>query len=101
MLQPVMIVPSSVSRAAPTLKPEKGATACNRASVAVAIKASVRAAERLTGAPRRRFSDAANDALQQAHEVRRDALRGLHHLRVIERLGQHAGSHVRDAGDAE
>src|SRR5918994_4087749 len=98
MLQPVITVPSSVSRAAPTLNPEKGATACNRASLAVAINACVRFAERLTGVPGRRFSDAANDALQQAHEIRCDPTRGLHHLRVIERPGQHAGSHVRDAG---
>src|SRR5215210_1666775 len=98
MLQPVITVPSAVSRAAPTLNPEKGATARVRASRAMAISSCVPAPDGLAGLAGRRFSDAANDPLQQAHEIRADAARGGHHLRVIEGMRQHACSHVRDAG---
>src|SRR4051812_49245609 len=41
-----------------------------------------------------RSSEAANDALQKAHERGGDAGCRRHHLGVIERLRQYAGSHV-------
>src|SRR5579872_734571 len=50
---------------------------------------------------RRRFSELLKNALQQSHELSANAARRLHHLGVIEGLGQYAGRHVGDARDAE
>src|SRR6187200_1921909 len=85
MLQPVTMVPSAVSSAAPTLNPENGATAYSLAWRAAST----------------RRSESANGVLQQAHEIGGHAARGPHHLGVIERLRQHSGGHVGDARDAE
>src|SRR3954469_3778287 len=85
MLQPVMISPVSVSRAAPTLKPEKSATAFSRAARAAAT----------------RRSEPANDPLEERHELALHLLRGFHDFRMVERFREDAGRRVRDARDAE
>ena len=68
------------------MNPENGATARDRACRAAVINVCAPFAGRLTDLCGRRFSEAVNDALQQAHEIGGDAPRGLHDLRVIERL---------------
>ena len=102
MLQPVMTAPSSVSRAAPTLNPGERR---DSPGPGVSRGGDQRPARPL---PRRR-TDLCGVASQRRPMMpssrrmksARDAPRGLHDLRVIERLRQHARSHVRDAGDAE
>src|SRR5688572_13777094 len=85
MLHPEMIVPFAVSTAAPTLKPEKSATACSRAARAAATS----------------WSEPANDALQQRDELPFHLLRGLDHFRMMQRLREDAGRGIRDARDAQ
>src|SRR5687767_13220074 len=85
MLQPVTIVPAAVSSAAPTLKPEKSATAYSRAARAAATRAS----------------EPANDPLEQRNELPFDLLRGFHHFRMMQRFGKHAGGRIGDARDPE
>src|SRR6185503_10603398 len=82
-----MTVPSAASSAAPTLKFENVATAWWRARRAASTSD--------------RWSEAANDVLQQPDELSAYPFRRRHHLVVIERLRQHAGGHVRDARDPE
>src|SRR5262245_61001626 len=94
-LQPVTIVPSSVSSAAPTLKCEYGATACSRARRAAATSAA-RAAS-----TRDERSEPANDALQESDELAAHAARRFHHFVVMQRLWQHTRGHVRDARNAQ
>src|SRR6187399_1350956 len=86
-LQPVMIVPSDVSSAAPTLNPENAAWACRRARRAAAISA--------------RASEPGKDFLQQSDERTAHATGGLHHFLVVEDARQDTSRHVRDARDAE
>src|SRR3954469_22984585 len=102
MLQPVMIIPSAVSSAAPTLNPENRACAFRRAFRAAAINAFVAS---LDGNDVRLLRLAASDTLDNpfkqrderpAHEAGR-----LHHLGVIQRLRQHTRGHVGDARDPE
>src|SRR5262245_35324469 len=81
-----MTTPSDVSRAAPTLKCEKPATACSRARRAAAIRS---------------WLEAANDPLEQADELTSNAPRGFEHRDVIERLRENTGGHVADARDPE
>src|SRR6187402_3458539 len=85
MLQPVMMMPSAVSSAAPTLNFEKSAIACSRARRA---------------APMSR-SESLNDLLQQGDELSTDPACRVHDLVVIERLRQDTRGHVGDARDAE
>src|SRR5688572_2042166 len=80
-----MMSPASVSSAAPTLNPEKSATACSRARRAASTN----------------LSETANDALEQRDELAFDLLRRLHHFRMMQRLREHAGGRVGDARDAE
>src|SRR6478736_7427655 len=80
-----MISPVSVSSAAPTLKCEKSATACSRAARAAATS----------------VSEALNNTLEQRDELPLHLLGGLHHFRVMERLGKNACGGVGNAGDAE
>src|SRR5688500_4576618 len=84
MLQPVTMVPSAVSSAAPTLMPEKAARACRLARRAAATSL-----------------EALNDPLEQGDERSAHATSGLHHFIVVERLRQHASRHVGDARDAQ
>src|SRR5687768_5741752 len=90
-----MIAPVSVSRAAPTLKCEKSATACSRARRAAATSLSTVAFAEV-GA-----SEPANDPLEEGDELPLHLLRCLHDFRMMERLGKHAGGGVGDAGDPE
>ena len=71
MLQPVTIVPSAVSSAAPTLRPEYFARACFRAARAAAIS-----------------SESLNDPLNQTGEHVTHLPRRLEHVRMIDRLRQ-------------
>src|SRR5258706_11802564 len=84
MLQPGMIVPSTVSSAAPTLKCENSACAFRRALRAAAMR-----------------SESLNDPLDQRDERAPHAARCFHDLVVHERLREHTGGHVRDARDAQ
>src|SRR5687767_11982535 len=95
MLQPEMIAPFAVSTAAPTLKPEKSATACSRAARAAATSLSTEASAAADA------SEPANDALQQRDELPFHLLRGLHHFRMMQRLREDAGRGIRDARDAQ
>src|SRR5688572_7005842 len=87
--------PSLVSSAAPTLKPEKSATACSRAARAAATSLSTAALAEVD------FSEAANDALEQTDELALHLLRGFHHFGVMQRFGKHARGGVGDARETE
>src|SRR5215203_4596510 len=93
MLQPVMISSVSVSSAAPTLKPEKSATACWRAPRAAATSLRVEASARA--------SEPGNDPLEQRDELSLYLLRRLHHFRMMERFRKHARRGVGNARDAQ
>src|SRR5215217_5503899 len=96
MLQPVMIVPSAASRAAPTLKPEKRAWAWRRARRAAAIKGGVVLPFGKTRDDRDRRSDALKDAFDQRREGAAYTPGCFHYLIMDQRLRQHASGHVRD-----
>src|SRR6186713_2752560 len=126
-----MIVPSAASRAAPTLNPENRAWALRRAFRAAAINALVESNGPGTGGPtsregsspgrlppspsRRRTrregrpavrdrgdrSDTLDDPFEQRDERPADTTGGFHHLIVDERLRQHPGGHVGDAGNTQ
>src|SRR4051812_27125047 len=104
MLAPVTMVPSSVSSAAPTLKCEKSACAFLRARAAAAISFWADAGRLPLARPSplapRPFLDPFNNPLQQRREGAAHALCRLQHVRMIDRLRQHAGCHVGDARDA-
>src|ERR687890_254094 len=85
MLQPVMIVPSVASSAAPTLNPEKSAAACSRAPRAAATSAS----------------ELPNDPLQEGDELAPDLPCGRHHFVMMQRFGKYARGRVADARDTE
>src|SRR3989442_1338562 len=126
MLQPVITSPSAVFRAAPPLYCENPPAAGSLAGGAAPPPATapgrpysfrangaatcVEMAWNSASCPfdtstrvtdKRRLSELDNDALQQRDELPPDAPRRLHDLGVVERLGQHAGRHVRDAGNSE
>src|SRR4051812_32224729 len=99
MLAPVTMVPSSVSSAAPTLKCEKSACAFFRARAAAAISFLADPGPwPVASGP---FLDPFNNPLQQRGEGAAHALCRPQHVRMIDRLRQHAGCHVGDARDAE
>src|SRR5690349_24756013 len=100
MLQPVTIVPSAVSRAAPTLKCEKSAYACSRAARAAAIR-SAPFGSRIRDPESRSASDALNDPLEQRDERAANTLHGGNDLVVHDRLRQDSGGGVRDARYAQ
>src|SRR5687768_504576 len=87
MLEPPMIVPSAVSRAAPTLKPEYRACAWRRARRAAAISA--------------RASEPGKNFLRQGDERAAYAACRLEDFFVVQGARQHACRHVRDARDSE
>src|SRR4029079_4325254 len=78
-LQPVMIVPSDVSSAAPTLNPENAAWACRRARRDAASDAPA--------------SEPGKDFLQQSNERAAHATRRLHHFIVVQDAGQDTSRH--------
>lgn len=100
-LQPVYVVPSAESNAAPTLNREYGAAANALAERAAATRlrlclavASAAARLRLFA---RVFLDAPKHALQQADEFRPYSRGGLDDLLGRDWLREDASSHVRDA----
>src|SRR4051794_21175606 len=102
MLQPVMIVPSTASRAAPTLNPENCARAFRRAFRAAAMSAVTAGSD---GDTRDRLgrecSDTLDDPLEERDEGPSHAARRLHHLVMHQWLREHAGSHIGDTRNPE
>src|SRR5687767_4018807 len=86
-LQPPYTRPSAVISAAPTLKPEYGATACSRACRAAVTSAAA--------------SKPLKDALQQRDERVPHAARGLNYFFLGQLLIEDSGRHVRDARNAQ
>src|ERR1051325_8936126 len=100
MLQPVTMVPSEVSSAAPTLKCEKSAHACSRAARAAAIS-SAAFESRIPDPESRSASDAFNDSLEQRDERAANTLHGRNDFVMHDRLRQDSGGRIRDARYAE